>query len=140
MTILDNKQYLNGKAQVFKIPHHGSVTGHNERVWNELLIRKPISCLTPFIWGNLKLPAKEDVERIYKYTNKAYSTSKFKSRKQIKCISPVMKTIKDTVKYLKPMFSSNGQIRIRFKPGNDNSPTIELLNGAVELKDIYNND
>ena len=134
--IVLNENYPKGKACYFKHPHHGSETGHNANVWDNLLIKNPITCITPFRRGNKKLPKNTDIERIYRFTDKAYSTSDGKLRKALKRTAPVMKTIKETVKMIRPVFTSTGQIRFRIKPKEEAFPRVELLNGAMELRGV----
>jgi hypothetical protein len=49
-----------GKAQIFKIPHHGSKNGHYRPVWDLMLVKNPISILTPWSKGS-GLPAPTDI-------------------------------------------------------------------------------
>lgn len=53
-------------GSLVKIPHHGSETGHDQRMWDILLEKDPISVLTPFGRGALKSrpPKSTDVNRI----------------------------------------------------------------------------
>jgi beta-lactamase superfamily II metal-dependent hydrolase len=52
-----------GKASVFKVPHHGSSTSHNDAVWTDMLIKEPHAILTP--WTRAKgLPTSNDLERL----------------------------------------------------------------------------
>ena len=53
-----------GPAGLVKIPHHGSETAHDERMWNELLDLKPSAMLTPWNLGGRSLPSRTDTERI----------------------------------------------------------------------------
>jgi hypothetical protein len=61
-------------AQAFKVPHHGSRTGHHDGVWNTLLIPQPLAVLTPFARGRVDLPTADDRARISAYTPHAYIT------------------------------------------------------------------
>lgn len=63
------------KASVFKVPHHGSVTGHHDDVWKTLLASSPIALLTPFRGGRKKLPSREDRSRICSLTPHAFVTA-----------------------------------------------------------------
>lgn len=137
LQIVSNKDYPEGKAIFFKCPHHGSISGHNEKVWETLLVKNPITCLTPFKLGSVLLPSEDDISRIYKYTDKAYSTSSINRNVHIKRTGAIKKTLDDVVKSIKPVFSTNGHIRIRFKPSVDIFPRIDLFNDAVELNKIY---
>src|SRR5262249_7615621 len=54
--VLNSTGRPNGKASVFKIPHHGSANGHCADVWTQMLLPKPIAILTPYDNGRTKLP------------------------------------------------------------------------------------
>ena len=60
------------RASMFKIPHHGSRNGHHDQVWDDLLTDAPVAALTPFHYGRVRLPTKDDVERICLRTRQAY--------------------------------------------------------------------
>src|SRR5262249_35509164 len=54
-----------GQAEVFKVPHHGSVTAHCQAVWDEMLQRRTtIAAVTPFMRGNKQLPTAADGRRL----------------------------------------------------------------------------
>lgn len=57
-----NDRVVAGKASLFKVPHHGSVTAHLDSVWTEMLIEKPVSMLSVFSPSGL--PNDEDKRRI----------------------------------------------------------------------------
>ncbi len=61
---------LSGKADLFKVPHHGSISSHNEKVWTNLLEDKPVSILTKFNISSL--PKKQDIKRLMKKSKKVY--------------------------------------------------------------------
>lgn len=63
------------KAQVVKLPHHGSVTGNHDGMWTNLLERSPIALMAPFRSGNIALPSRDDRKRICSLTNAAYITA-----------------------------------------------------------------
>ena len=63
------------KAEVYKVSHHGSITGDNPHVWEQLLCNNPRAVLTPFVNGRTKLPLERDVARIKSKTKYFYSTS-----------------------------------------------------------------
>jgi len=74
-TIIDNSVSLRGDATAFKIPHHGSQTGHSSDVWDKLLSKDVVAVLTPWRKGSGFLPSPNDVARILSFTNDAYSTA-----------------------------------------------------------------
>ena len=129
-----------GKASIFKIPHHGSETAHNERVWDELLLNNPYAILTPFNRGHKKIPTIGDIDRINSHTEKAYSTSSF-SGSSIKIGRPyaVVKTIRETVGKVRTLSQSTGWVRIRSE-GNDipNSWKLDLSENACHINQLKN--
>lgn len=66
-SVVVSEHRARGKATVFKIPHHGSVTGHCEAVWSEMLTQQPIAFTTTF--SRSGLPTGADIERIKRYTD-----------------------------------------------------------------------
>lgn len=61
---------------IFKIPHHGSITGHNDAVWDSLIKKKPISVITSFIKLKNPLPTEDDVARICKMSERTFVLGK----------------------------------------------------------------
>jgi hypothetical protein len=62
-------------ASLFKVPHHGSVTGHHDDIWNDLLISQPVAILTPWNRG-AKLPTRTDRARIESYAERSFITAR----------------------------------------------------------------
>jgi metallo-beta-lactamase superfamily protein len=52
------------RASLVKVPHHGSVSAHDQRMWDEVLVPKPAALLTPWNRGSTRLPTDEDRCRI----------------------------------------------------------------------------
>ena len=69
-----------GKSIIFKIPHHGSSTGHHDGVWNDMVVKNAICLLTPYSRG-YKLPQDSDLDRIVKYSENTYVTQSSKANK-----------------------------------------------------------
>jgi len=62
------------KASLFKVPHHGSATGHNEKVWSDMLHAEPHAILTP--WNRAgKLPSPADLKRLEARTKNVHLTA-----------------------------------------------------------------
>lgn len=62
---------LPGKAEVFKVPHHGSQNAHNADVWTKLLVDKPISIMTVFN-RSAGLPKDSDKDRITQLSSRTF--------------------------------------------------------------------
>lgn len=120
-----------GKAAIFKVPHHGSETSHNDAIWSELLDSQPVAVLTPYKKGSFTLPTVADVERICSLTKRAYITAEQAKGKMIKRDKTVERTIRETVRDIRQVYSKAGHIRLRIRPGS--SPNIELFDGAQIL-------
>ena len=59
-----------GKATVFKIPHHGSANAHSDDVWSQLIDKEePIAIMTTYNRGKTPLPRDTDIERILQKTD-----------------------------------------------------------------------
>ena len=132
--------FLKGRqrAQVVKIPHHGSVTGHQECMWTDLLTPNPTALLTPFARGRVSLPTEQDVERILDRTPHAYiscSPKKLQLRHPSKVVQKMVDDI--TTSPLVAQAASGGIIRLTY---DLLSPvrewTIELVDGALSLADL----
>ncbi|WP_404359893.1 MBL fold metallo-hydrolase [Methylotuvimicrobium sp. KM1] len=133
--IVESNEKPLAKANVFKIPHHGSITGHSDAVWNEMIEKNAYSILTPYNKGR-KLPSQLDVNRIVSFCENAYSTVKNLSVKRKKRTPTVEKMIKKNIMDLRSIRCSTGRIRIRRTIGSNRDWQIELFNEACKLKDM----
>ncbi len=120
-----------GKSSAFKIPHHGSKTGHHDRVWQDMLTGQPVAVLTPFHRGNVKLPTDDDVRRLLSYTPNVFMTCGVE-KKSVKRDHTIEKAIKEAVRNIRALDSSFGHVRIRFRPPN--LATVELFGDARRLE------
>lgn len=133
--IIANSNLNTQPAHVFKIPHHGSVTAHNQDVWSTMLRPNPISVLTPFVRGNTILPTGTDVSRISRATSEAYITASPLQRRPTRRISAAERVINMVVKNRRQVLCSSGHIRCRMSLSSPvMHPTIELFNGAYHLE------
>lgn len=115
------------KATLFKIPHHGSNTGHNDKVWSDMLIEKPISILTVF--NQSSLPKPEDKERLKNLSSKVFIAGGMSKRKK----DPRLNKIKrNFFVELDKINTSVGMVRCRkFTSDRDTNWNIECF-GMVE--------
>jgi hypothetical protein len=79
--IVNGSSQLNGCADVFKVPHHGSKNAHNDGVWHRLLAPAPFAIVTPWLLAGRRLPQSGDVARILSFTPNAYLTTTLRPRK-----------------------------------------------------------
>lgn len=62
-------------ADFYKVAHHGSITAECDEIWKHLLSVKPVSVLTPFTNGSVKLPNEIDKQRISLKSSSLHTTS-----------------------------------------------------------------
>ncbi len=123
-----------GKANIYKIPHHGSETGDLNRVWEEMLIDAPCAVCSPFNRGKT-LPSVDDIQRIGGYTPNAFITSVRKVRKSIVIKDPtVKKTITESGIKFHDREYFPGMVRFRKKFGTEYECTTEKFLGADHIK------
>lgn len=119
------------RSSLFKVPHHGSETGHHPGVWDNMLVPNPIAILTPYNRSS-KLPTSQDISRITSYSNKAFTTQILQRARKITRPAHVEKMIKETVVALEPINRNIGHIRASL-PCGASDWEIELNNGASKL-------
>ncbi len=118
-------------ASLFKVPHHGSRTGHLDGVWSSMLTAEPISLLTPFVRGSVKLPTTSDANRICSLTPHAFVSAQ-PSPKAKRRPAQVARTIQNAARVLRAL-PSMGQIIAR---RNGDKWATELSGGAVALAQL----
>ncbi len=101
------------RGQVFKVPHHGSVTGHHNRVWTEMLDSPIYAVLTPFVRLQVPLPTRKDIDRITALSDQAYITSIPSHSRSSKRVQVVEKQIREVALRMEDAEPIMGQIRVR---------------------------
>jgi beta-lactamase superfamily II metal-dependent hydrolase len=107
-------------ASVFKIPHHGSITGHHDDVWSRLLKPNPVALLAPFRGGKNPLPDRDDRARILSLTPEAFITAgprrptlSSRGRREAAALGPLAQNARDP-------WGRAGHVRARSKRGETN--------------------
>lgn len=134
--IVDSAVRPSGKAEVFKVPHHGSSTSYQPRVWQEMVETQPLVVVAPFLNGRVLKPSVSEVEQILFHTTHAYITSPVKRRQTKWASNTIEKTIKETVIDIREVPRTMGQVRLRKKhPSVRNEEwQVDLLGAARDLK------
>ncbi|MEY2422825.1 MAG: hypothetical protein QOI95_2892 [Acidimicrobiaceae bacterium] len=60
------------RANVIKIPHHGSPTAHHDGIWSELCDDRPIGVVAPWQNAGDHRPRTEDVEYLYAHVTELF--------------------------------------------------------------------
>jgi Predicted hydrolase (metallo-beta-lactamase superfamily) len=63
-----------GRAEVYKVAHHGSITAHSDDIWNVLLESGNISVIAPWRRGGGRLPTENDLVRIAGLSRQTFVT------------------------------------------------------------------
>ncbi|MGQ0602267.1 MAG: MBL fold metallo-hydrolase [Anaerolineales bacterium] len=135
--ILEDSVVVQGKqASFFKIPHHGSRNGHDDRVWSQLLERDPVAVLSPWTKGAQLLPLPTDIQRIAGFTSNGYATAP-PSRKRTKWRNRVVSdTVTAATRSMHAVGSRWGHVRVRRQIDDVNSDwEVELFGDAYALND-----
>lgn len=93
--VVRSKQQRHGqKAAYFKVPHHGSETGQNDDVWDQLLLPNPLATMSPFQNGRIRLPSRKGIEFLTQRAGDLYITSAASAR--LRLDRTVEKTIRES--------------------------------------------
>jgi len=126
------------KAEVFKIPHHGSENAHHDDVWSELLWSEPIAIVTPFRPGRKFLPSPEDIERITNFTSRVYATAPAKQLKPRWSRGVVRDFATQATRYIRIVDYGWGQVRLRKRMSQvGESWRVELFGDAYALTEEH---
>lgn len=135
--IVSSKKRPPGKATAFKVPHHGSLSGHHDKVWEDMLSPNPVSALTPWVRGGDYLPKTADIDRILTRTRLGFATAPPSSRKPAKKRpSEVEKLIRRKIKFVKEVNYLKGHVRARTSLDKDAPWEISLFGDALPLSKL----
>ncbi|HDH98422.1 MAG TPA: MBL fold metallo-hydrolase [Deltaproteobacteria bacterium] len=134
--IVDSKTRPDGRAFIFKIPHHGSKNADQPQVWQNMLVDEVMAITTPFLRGSVNLPTKSDVDRICSRTSHAYITAPPKRRRLSKSSGAIAKTIRETVRDIRECTGQDGQIRLRLNLSElpEGTWNVELFGASCDLR------
>ncbi|MFA6414009.1 MAG: hypothetical protein WCW53_15080, partial [Syntrophales bacterium] len=137
-TIVHSTERPKGQASIFKIPHHGSITGHHNRVWSDMMIASPFAVVSPFYNAGMMLPTGKDVKRIVSLAPNSYITSRYPLPKsKISRPSSVERTIKETVGKIRAALPPMGWVKLRNGgKSNPNAWSVDLSVAGSLLSDV----
>ena len=105
-----------GKASVFKAPHHGSSNGHHDKVWVKLLTPDVVAIVTP--WNrNRGLPQRNDCVRIGRLASQSFVTSR-RSNLTPRFGQTVTRALRDANIKIRRADSPTGRVTLRYDPKN----------------------
>ena len=134
--ILDGYPANGARFDGFKIPHHGSETGHHPEMWNRLMRSEAWAAVTPFNRQKEPLPRPADCARILATTENAYITAppgfgKFKHREPA-----VQRTVQEATLAIGSEPGKQGHVRFRRSATTESADwTVELFGYALPLRE-----
>jgi beta-lactamase superfamily II metal-dependent hydrolase len=122
------------KADMVKIPHHGSKSGHDQLMWDHLLTAKPISVIAPFGKGDIKgrPPTSTDIKRISQNSSQVYLSARHKIKNRPRMDIEVQRSLREGLISFTSQKTEMGIVRHRRLPGN--TWRHELFGAAFKIK------
>jgi hypothetical protein len=121
-----------GRATLVKVPHHGSITAHDQRMWSELLTPNPDAILTPWTRAGKRVPSEDDRLRLCRLAPDAVIAGQASS-KAARYNPAVERTLREVVISRHAAVGRMGHIRARCAPSDPGQWRIELIHDAQRL-------
>ncbi len=135
--IVESQNRPSERAQVFKVPHHGSLTADCESVWTEMLTDSPVAALTTYTRGPSPQPSTEALTLLCSRTSDVYTTGRSDGWKTPKRDRTVEKILKKLGPELRALEGPMGHIRIRSRIDGSQLRT-DLFSGAYHACKVKN--
>ena len=130
--IIASGERPNGRAEFFKVPHHGSENADCPECWTDLLVDQPIAIVTPY--APSMLPRRADIVRLCARTPRVFLTSDPARFGVPRRDNAVEKTLRELAVTRRALAGQMGHVRLRVDARNStNVPSIHLQNGARQL-------
>ena len=110
----------NTRHEAYKIPHHGSANADDNEIWDRLLIKEPLTMLTPFCRAGVLLPTCNDAERILARSMRSYLTAPATKKRYRTRDYVVQKTIDEIALESYAIPNGFGHVRLRKEPNGNN--------------------
>ncbi|MBI4337170.1 MAG: MBL fold metallo-hydrolase [Chloroflexi bacterium] len=133
--LIENSVAVSGQAEVFKVSHHGAESGHEARIWSDLLAPNPFAVLCPWSLAGRVLPTASDSRRITALTPNAYITAPTVAQRRFRFRgNKVRQMVEGATKSIQEMGLDWGHVRLRrfINDTNDNW-RVALFRGAGHL-------
>jgi Metallo-beta-lactamase superfamily len=131
--IVDAHSRAAARAEIFKIPHHGSSNADDPRVWKNLVDRNPVAALSQFASGTKPLPSVEDVRRLLVRTQRLYCTGPPTGWRPKVRDHTVEKTLRQVTRNHRAINGAMGHVRLRAPLTGAGKIAVHLGNGAFDL-------
>lgn len=112
--ILNINNWLIPKANIFKVPHHGSHTSYSPDIWDKLTKDNPIALMSPKNSCKNPPPTEEDISNVGKHTEHIYCTCSPTGWKPKRVSTKFQRDIDEYIEERKRVTGKMGHIRVRF--------------------------
>jgi hypothetical protein len=124
----------NERAEVYKVAHHGSASGHNPQVFSVLLVDHPYLVLAPFMRGRNPLPTKQDRERLCGLSDNVFVTSPVRFLRTKQRDRSTEKLITATVENIWAGEAPLGHVRLRKPTNSSQADSWEIVLGGAAIQ------
>jgi hypothetical protein len=121
-----------GKAEVFKVAHHGSSNADHPEIWTKKLVTQPIAVLAPFASASKPIPSDRDQERIASQSI-AYCTANPGGTKARASSRVVQRRLDSTPRRVRQVTGRMGHVRLRGGLQDSGPLSVELFSGAFQM-------
>ena len=125
-----------GKASVFKVPHHGSKSAHEPRVWETMLEPEPVAVITPWRRGGRVVPNRQDCRRILDRTANAHVTASVDSTAPVRRRAHMVERVVRESGIRIRQTPTPDAVRLRRRIGSGARWRVERLGSACHLEDF----
>ncbi|GAA1635405.1 ComEC/Rec2 family competence protein [Actinoplanes couchii] len=101
-----------GRAEVYKVAHHGSRTAHNEAIWSGLLDSEVASVITPWRRGGNHLPDPEILKNVIDLSARTSITAR-EIPTQMKRSRLVTEEVSKATRSMRRLEAGTGQVQLR---------------------------
>ena len=139
--ILRGRALPDGRASVFKVPHHGAESAHEADAWGTLVEEAPVAILTPWHRGGGALPTEPDMERILTFTTDAFITAEPRrpGRSPVRRRREVERTLREAGVRLRRSVVQSGAIRLRRPTDAGAAWDVQRFGPARHLNELVRN-
>ncbi len=104
-------------SSLFKVSHHGSETGHHDKIWSDLLVDKPLSITTAYTRSGL--PNTDNINRVKALSSEFIVTRDSNAAKKIKREGMVEREMRAITKKRMSVNDRMGHVQIRVSPSGE---------------------
>jgi len=131
--VLDAISRPTERASVFKVAHHGSVNGHDPRVWTDMLEADPYCVLTPYLSGATPIPRPTDMDRLVSLSPNIWITRR-PGTPSVRRDSRVDRMAKEVTRWIRASEPQNaGVVRLRRRSDGTDDWRVHSSGSAARL-------